>query len=198
MSYKDFTFNALEEKFSIRQSTRRLFADDVPRVQASEWLQQTLAIARRMPLRSEKAKSELLIAPIVTEIKLQNEDTIQVFSGEMLIADKSKKLNGEIDFIFVRHPRAVELRSPIFCVTEAKRGALEEGWTQCAAQMYGAYIFNQKHNTPVTTIYGAVSNGADWQFLQLENDTIYIDEHTYSIEQISLLLGVLQYIITKT
>jgi hypothetical protein len=195
MSYRLTTFSDLEEEYGIQQSTQAIFAADIPPVAASDWLLQTLAIARRMPLRSEKAKSELLIAPIVTAVKLNNEDTIQVFSGEVLRVDK--RLNGEIDFIFARYPRAVELRSPIFCVTEAKRGALEEGFAQCAAQLYGARVFNETHKTTIKTLYGAVSNGTDWKFLKLANNTVFIDENIYTIEQLPTLLGIFQEIIRQ-
>lgn len=193
MAYTNFTFSDLEEQFGIKQSIKPIFSPNIAPVEASDWLLQTLAIAKKMPLRSEKAKSELLIAPVVTAVKLKNEDTIQVFSGEFLRVDR--QLSGEVDFIFVRYPRAIDLRSPIFCVTEAKRGALEEGFAQCAAQMYGAKKFNEIHKTEVATLYGAVSNGTDWKFLQLADDTIYIDENTYTIEQLPTLLGILQEII---
>jgi hypothetical protein len=195
MSYSNFTFEELENQYGIKQSFKPLFDTEVPVVKASDWLLQTLAIAKKMPLRSEKSKSELLVAPIVTAVKLANEDTIQVFSGETLRIDR--RLNGEIDFIFVRYPRAADLRNPIFCVTEAKRGALEDGFAQCAAQLYGARLFNEKHKTPVENLYGAVSNGFEWRFLLLQESTVFIDENTYNIEQLSILLGILQEIIKR-
>ncbi len=195
MAYKDFSFLQLEQKFGIKQSTRRFFLENIAEVYPSAWLTQTLSIADRLPLRSEKAKSELLIAPVLTELKLKNEDYIQLFSGENLLADRKNKLNGEIDFLFVRYPRAVELRAPIFCIAEAKKGSIEDGRAQCAAQLYGARIYNQKADSPVVNLYGAVTNGIEWQFLHLEGYHIWIDEKVYTIEHLPTLLGVLQHIL---
>ena len=195
MAYKDFTFPLLEEKFKIRQARKVLFNEHIEAVAPSDWLSKTLAIGQKMPLRSEKAKSELLIAPIVTEMRLRNEARIEVFSGENLNADSKLKLNGEVDFIFVHYPQSVVIRDPIFSVTEAKRGAIEEGLEQCAAQMYGARVFNKKHNNPISDIYGAVSNGVDWRFLFLENDVVFIDEKIYTTGDLPQLLGVLQFIV---
>lgn len=196
MAYKDFSFLQLEQQFGIKQSTRRFFSADIPKVLPSEWLQQSLKIAEKMSLRSEKAKSEWLIAPILTELKMKNEDFIQLFSGENLLAEKKDKLNGEVDFLFVRYPRAVELRAPIFCITEAKKGAIEDGRAQCAAQLYGARIFNKKNDSNISNLYGAVTNGVDWQFLYLEDNTVFVDEKIYTTEQLPTLLGILQYILS--
>ncbi|MEY4905274.1 MAG: hypothetical protein RLZZ292_3089 [Bacteroidota bacterium] len=198
MSYKDFSFRDLENKFAIRQSRKRLFQEEsIVAVAPSEWLKETLSRSKRLPLRSEKSKSELIISPVLSEIKFLNENYIQLFSGENLKADIKQKLNGEIDFLLVCHPRIVELQEPIFSITEAKKGSLDEGWAQCAAQLYGARLFNQKSNNHIETIYGAVCNGLDWQFLVLEDDCVYIDEQVYTTEQLPLLLGVLQHIVNK-
>jgi hypothetical protein len=195
MSYKNFTFPKLEQEFGIRQAKKPLFDFDIKSVEPSDWLLETLRISQKLPLRSEKAKSELIIAPIITQIRLLNEDSIEVFSGENLNADSKLKLNGEVDFLFVHYPHSAVLRDPIFNITEAKKGSIQDGLEQCAAQMYGARVFNKNHNNATFNIYGAVSNGIDWQFLFLEGNTIYIDEKTYTTQNLPQLLGVLQYIV---
>ena len=198
MAYRNFTFSKIEQDFGIRQARKSLFErEPILPIQPSDWLLTTLKRAKSMPLRTEKARSENLISPIVGEIRQLNLDTIEVFSGENLNADIKLKLNGEVDFIFVHYPQSAELREPIFSVTEAKRGAVEDGWAQCAAQMYGARVFNNKHNNPVSDIYGAVSNGYDWQFLSLESNHIFIDDTVYTIDNLPQLLGLLQFIVDK-
>ncbi|MCU0470334.1 MAG: hypothetical protein MUF58_17215 [Arcicella sp.] len=198
MAYRDFTFSKLEQDFQIRQARKSLFdVKSIAFVEPSDWLLTTLRRAKTMPLRSEKSRSENLISPIINEVRQNNIDTIEVFSGENLNADAKAKLNGEVDFIFVHFPQSAEIREPIFNVTEAKRGAVEDGWAQCAAQMYGARVFNQKHNNPIKNIYGAVSNGYDWQFLSLEDNYIFIDDSVYTIDNIPQLLGILQFIVDK-
>ncbi|MCU0341863.1 MAG: hypothetical protein MUE30_18470 [Spirosomaceae bacterium] len=196
MAYRDFTFAKLEHDFQIRQSRKSLFESRaILPMQPSEWLLTTLKRAKTMPLRSEKSRSENLISPIINEIRQNNIDVIEVFSGEILNADPKAKLNGEVDFIFVHYPQSAEIREPIFNVTEAKRGAVEEGWAQCAAQMYGARVFNQKHDNAIVDIYGAVSNGYDWQFLSLEAHQVFIDDSVYTIDNLPQLLGILQFIV---
>ncbi len=63
--------------------------------------------------------------------------------------------------------------------------------------MYGARVFNQKHNNPITDIYGAVSNGYDWQFLSLEKNQIFIDDAVYTIDNLPQLLGILQWVVDR-
>ncbi len=46
---------------------------------------------------------------------------------------------------------------------------------ECAAQMYGARIFNQKKKNNIHDIYGCVSIGVEWQFMKLEGQTIWKD-----------------------
>lgn len=198
MAYRNFTFAKLEQDFGIRQGRKSLFENrNIAPVAPSDWLLMTIKRAKTMPLRSEKARSENLISPVIGEIRQLNLDSIEIFSGENLNADAKLKLNGEVDFIFVHYPQSAEIREPIFNITEAKRGAVEDGWAQCAAQMYGARVFNQNHNNPITDIYGAVSNGYDWQFLSLEANKVFIDDTVYTIDNLPQLLGMLQWIVNS-
>ena len=41
--------------------------------------------------------------------------------------------------------------------------------------MLAAQIFNQQENDHLETIYGVVTTGTNWQFLQLKADTVSID-----------------------
>ena len=65
---------------------------------------------------------------------------------------------------------------------------------QLTAQMIGARVFNQK-NDAYQIIHGACTSGKDWLFLKLENDTLYIDQANYGLNNVPQLLGVLQRII---
>jgi hypothetical protein len=151
-----------------------------------------------MPLRNEKPKSEHIIAPILAEILRKQQTKIQLFSGENLEGDKKAKLNGEVDFLIVRYPKAVELRDPIIAIAEAKKGDIEGGLGQCAAQMYGARLFNRKAENDIEKIYGIVTTGLDWRFLLLENQTIFIDKRTYTIgNNLPQVLGILNWIVEQ-
>ena len=95
-------------------------------------------------------------------------------------------------------PRRVSLEAPIFCLVESKNQAIEDGFTQCAAEMYAARLFNQQNNEPFEIIYGAVTNGYDWSFLKLEGNTVYVDIDRYFINELPKLLGILQFIVDQS
>ena len=65
---------------------------------------------------------------------------------------------------------------------------------QCAAQMLGAKIYNEKNDVKIDCIYGCVTTGNDWKFLKLEKDLI-IDSQTFYLNEIGELLAVFQNII---
>jgi hypothetical protein len=146
--------------------------------------------------RTEKMVSEAFVFPILLEMKERNGNKITLFSGENLLADKSKGLNGELDFLFSMQPDALELSAPIINITEAKLDrALIKAVNQCAAQMIGAQVFNESRNHPQPVIYGAVTNSSEWLFMKLEANILTLDESEYFSNDLPKLLGVLQTII---
>ena len=194
MAYTDFTLEILEEKYGLAYNRRNFFTDIKP-IQASDFLLQQLEMAKQFPLRNEKMKSEFLVVPVLSFIKIRNEDAVQLFSGENLPANRKEKLNGEVDYIWVGKPYVDELQRPIISVCEAKKGSIEDSLAQCAAQMYGARVFNQKHKKNIETIYGCISTGTEWQFMHLEGQTIWKDTKIYSLANLPELLGVWQLVI---
>ena len=197
MAYKDFKFAGILKEFGIRQTTAKLFKTNLKNIIPSEHLLRSLEMAKEFPLTTEKAISEALVFPILQEIKLNNRKTIELFSGERMVADKSKGLTGECDFIFAKAPGSKELIAPIISITEAKRGDIDNpnSLAQAAAQLVGARFFNQKNEVEIDPMYGACTSGHEWVFLKLEEKTITIDKNRYSILQLNGLLGVLQHVI---
>jgi hypothetical protein len=194
MAYSDFTLEDLEEKYGLVTRIKPLFATILP-ILPSDFLLQQLELAKNFPLRNEKVKSEYLIVPVLSSVKMRNKDFAQLFSGENLPADKKARLNGEVDFIWVGKPDAQELQKPIISLCEAKKGAIEDSLAQCAAQMYGARVYNQKKHNNIYDIYGCVSSGTDWQFMKLEGQTIWKDTEIYTLSNLPELLGVWQIVI---
>ena len=145
MAYKDFTLSDLQEKFQIENTMVDLFDDaKVIPVQPSEFLSLQLEKARKMSLKSEKARSEFIVTPILFELMRINEDFFTIYSGDSLIVDKEKGLTGECDFILTKNTRTFNVNYPIIQIVEAKKHDMELGVNQCAAQVYGAYLFKQK------------------------------------------------------
>ncbi len=199
MAYSNFkSLVKFCNQYGLEQNTlQHLFADQIlPNFEVSQRLIEDIQEATELPLYTEKAKSELIIAPIMKELRRKNK-FITFFSGFALNIESEPDLNGNPDFMLSAKPNMVEVEAPIFCLMESKNKSPEEGYAQCAAEMYAARLFNKEMNFPYTTVYGGVTNGFDWVFLKLEGNTIYIDQKRYFINELERLLGVLQFIVNQ-
>ncbi len=198
MAYSDFTFTKLQSKFGVEQESTHLFKSIVIKNQKpSKHLLDDIKEGKEMPIYSEKAKSEALIFPIIREVK-RNNAHISIFSGYTFNVDIDNELSGAPDFLISAKPKIVEPQRPIFCLLESKNKTPEEGFAQCAAEMYAAQCFNKQTNEQLGTIYGAVTNAFDWVFLKLEGNTVYIDLDRYFLNELPKLLGILQYIVNQS
>ena len=161
----------------------------------SNWLRDTLAMTQQMPLTSEKAKSELIITPILVELRNRNNNFFTVYSGEVLNVDATQGLTGECDFILTKDTHAFAIAAPIISIVEAKRDDLELGVVQCAAQMVGIQRFNEKYGEVIETIYGCATTADNWQFLRLTGQDLLIDYDKYFISDVEMVLGVFQRLV---
>jgi hypothetical protein len=193
MAYTDFTLNDLEEKFGIKNRTERIF-NKVKLVEPSEKLKDDLQEVVELPVRSEKAKSEWIVVPILRELRRRNEKFFTIYSGENLDVDKANGLNGECDFIIAKDIGTYNINYPIIQIVEAKKNDIDLGIPQCAAQLLGAKIYNQKKKTDISKIYGCVTTGNDWLFMCLD-ESLIIDTKIYYFSDLEEILGVLQTII---
>jgi hypothetical protein len=176
MAYRKYNSKLLEENLGLKVQKTNLFKDcTIPKVETSQRLKLILEAYKVLNLTTEKAVSEQLIAPILTEIRLNNENVVDFYSGEQLNVDASKDLNGEIDFLFTKANQTLSIKAPILCITEAKIGLIDKGIPQAAAQMYAVRLFNEKEGKPLKTVYGAVTDGKTWRFLKLEDNMLYTD-----------------------
>ncbi len=194
MAYSDFTLLELNEAFGLTDRVDPLF-DELPAIEPSATLSAYLGRAMKLPLRNEKAKSELVVMPILLELIDRNNSLFTLYSGENLRADRSLGLAGECDFFITRNTGSFALNMPILAVIEAKRDNMEVGVDQCAAQLYGAFLVNQKLGHPIPIYYGCVTNAREWLFLKLENNRYTIDSHRYNLDRLPELLGVFQHIL---
>ena len=196
MAYRDFKLTDIQQKFGIDTIFANIWEKEtILEIEPSDFLKQSLKFADLIPLTTEKALSERLLAPILAEVKSRNADKIQIFSGETISADKSLGLNGEIDFLMVKKPYAPEPIAPIIAITEAKVGRLDKAIPQAAAQMIGARVFNQNYGEKIDLIYGVVTDGNSWRFLMLKENQVLVDNTRYSLTEINKILGIFQYII---
>ncbi|MGK7925496.1 MAG: hypothetical protein AB4290_09650 [Spirulina sp.] len=77
----------------------------------------------------------------------------------------------------------------------ASRSDIKSGLGQCIAQCLGSQRFNDREENEIAAIYGCVTTGEDWQFLQLEGDRILIDARRYYINELEKVLGIFQSIL---
>jgi hypothetical protein len=194
MAYIDYTLSEIEQKYDIAIQRKKLFQQIILLNDISDWLRYTLDTAEELPTKSEKAKSELIVMPILIEMRRKNAKYFTIYSGDMLNIDD--KLRGECDFILSKDTSSFDINAPILQMVEAKKHDVELGIAQCAAQMVGAQKYNQKKAiTPSALVYGCVTTGDDWLFMKLEANTIQIDTKKYYLGNLPELLGVFQIII---
>ena len=141
--------------------------------------------------KTEKARSEFIIAPIFAELRQQASEKISVFSGWELNIDASQGLTGRCDFLVSRTPYQAVMESPIVVAVEAKQQDFDKGTTQCLAEMVGARIFNERESNPQTEIYGTVTTGDAWRFLILRDNQGLIEPNLLTLKDIDKIFGIL-------
>ena len=193
MGYSNYRkLKTVVKKFNLEVSWVSLF-DQIESVEPSAWLAETLEISRLLPLTNEKTKSERVVSPILMEVSRNYLDKISFFSGEDLNIRPEDDLSGECDFFFALHPPKPFIDAPIISLAEAKDEDMDWGIAQSAAQMYGAKLYNEMEGKPIPFIYGCATDGIEWQFMKLENDTYYVDNKVFT--DLREILGVWHYII---
>ncbi|KKD39049.1 hypothetical protein [Limnoraphis robusta] len=193
MSYSEFSLARAKQEFGLVTLEKRALFADIPKVEASNLLTETLNYHLPIALgsNSEKARSELIIAPILVDLRRQLKEQISLFSGIDFTVDLTKGLNGICDFIITKSPEILMLTAPVIIVVEAKKENINAGLGQCAAEMVAAQIFNEQAATEIKIIYGAVTTGSIWQFLKLEKQTLSIDLSEYYLNDVNRILGIL-------
>jgi len=187
------TIAKVKEAFNLSTTEAVRFLPETAPILPSDtlqnYLEETLPIA--IGSGSEKARSSLIIAPVLVEVRRILNRKVSLFSGEDFTIDESLGLNGRCDFPIGRSPEMLSIEAPAAAIVEAKQADLKTGLRQCAAQMVAAQKFNNAKEKPIPAICGSVSNGMQWQFLKLENQNVAIDFTIYPlppVEQISSIL----------
>nr|VFK28356.1 MAG: hypothetical protein BECKMB1821G_GA0114241_103624 [Candidatus Kentron sp. MB] len=192
MSYEDFSVQRLQYEFSLTvQDVPNLFGNTSP-VEPSERLRAFLeeSVPLGTAIGTEKARSEFIIAPILAEIKKRAGGDVSLFSGNRFDVDKEKGLTGYCDFLFSFSPSQVTISAPVLAIVEAENENINTGFGQCMAEMLAAGIYNRAMQRPMARIYGCVTTGSVWRFLQLEDNTVSLDGTEYYLDQLSKILGV--------
>ncbi len=193
MSYSQFTLETVEQTFGLSIIEKLELFAAIPEVQISDFLKQCLAYNTPLALEiaTEKARSEMIIAPILIELKKQFESNISLFSGREFNVDSKLGLIGYCDFIISKSPSQLIIKSPVAVIVEAKNDNIQLGLGQCVAEMVAAQILNQQQNNN-QTIYGSVTTGTNWKFMKLFDKVAEVDPNDYFLNDISKLMGILR------
>ena len=192
MSYSKFTLTSAKRAFGLQtQESRDLFAN-LPSTDISAWLKEAYSYGLDAAIASdsEKARSEMIITPMLLELKKQA-GNINLFSGIDFNVDEEIGLNGVCDFLITSSKETLAVEAPVLVIVEAKKENIAGGLGQCIAEMYAAKLFNEKDDFYVSAIHGVVTTGSAWKFLRLTESSVLIDTSEYFINDPAKILGIL-------
>jgi hypothetical protein len=193
MAYSSFSLNQVKTVFDLQiDETQNLFSNITP-VEPSDLCRQILQ--EQFPLASaintEKARSELVIMPLMMEVRRKLNNQIAIFSGTTFDVDQTQGLEGRADFILSLSPEQYYIAAPVLVIVEAKNENIPGGLGQCVATMIAAQLFNQLEGKHTVSIYGGVTTGNEWKFLKLTEKELLIDINSYFIKEVDQILGIL-------
>lgn len=197
MSYREFSLRKVKQDFNLTLVEGGRFLPPIEPISPSPLLAEFLAesIQLAIAMGSEKARSELIISPILFEVRKILNRQISFFSGEEFNVEPETGLAGFCDFLISLSPEQLFIEAPAVVIVEAKKENLKGGLAQCIAEMIAAQRFNAKYEKAIATIYGSVTSGNLWTFLKLEDSTVTIDLTEYLIPPVEQVLGILVWMI---
>ena len=198
MAYSDYTLSEIKEKFQLSLEAETNLFPDVREEKISDSLSEILKenIPLALAIHTEKARSEMIVTPVLIELRKVLNHRISLFSGVEFNVDKEKGLNGVCDYIISLSKEQLYVSSPVISIVEAKNDNIKSGLAQCAAEMIASGMFNEQKGSQIKTMYGIVTTGSNWRFLKLD-DSLYIDVKEYYIDQLGKIMGIMLQIINS-
>lgn len=192
MAYNEFTLERVEAQFGLTTDSRTDYfanAGLTPiRAPLREHLEKRTPLA--LAIGTEKARSELLIMPVLLEALDLYGQECSLFSGVEFSPDPENGLHGVCDFLLSLSPEQWTVKAPVVAVVEAKNDNIKSGVGQCVAEMLAAQRFNAARGMANIT-YGVVTTGTNWQFLRLLGTTVYIERTEYYLKEVEKIVGIL-------
>ena len=200
MPYSSFSLQSAVEQFSLKyQGDMATLPADLPPLPAAakdalellmRQLDRDIDLARKT--YTEKAKSEFVIAPVLST--LRQIQKVGVHSGVAFDVSTEDNLRGACGFLITLSAEIEIIEAPVLVVVEAKRSIIAEGLGQCVAEMVAAQKFNQRSDCATRDIFGCVTNGFAWRFLKLTGQTVSGDgAKEYPLMPIDALMQKLCY-----
>ena len=154
----------------------------------SDTLQENLRRLEAFDLQTTEQAKTLLMDNLFGEI-VPNYPQLKVWKAAALETDT---LRGVADYLIT--PKRVYIATPLLCVAEAKRDDFEQGRAQCVAEM-AACVWKNRQKNHAPDIFGIVSNGQDWQFYKLTQQSKVHETQIYPMRNLPELLGALDAVI---
>lgn len=104
-------------------------------------LQETVQLT--IAINTEKVRSEMIIMPVLLEVRRRANGQVSLFSGTEFNVDDEKGLVGYCDYILSRSREQLTINTPVILITEAKNENIKVGLGPCIAGMIAAQQFNQ-------------------------------------------------------
>jgi hypothetical protein len=196
MPYSKFDLQKALDDFGLQLEDRKFLPSSTP-IQPSGYLDLSLqrGLTLALAIDTEKARSEMLISPILLEVRELLAGKIALFSGRDFTVNPDRELTGICDYLISQSPEQLLITAPVAVVVEAKKDNLNSAMGQCIAEMVAAQQFNQMRQSSISTIYGVITTGDRWRFLQLQNTLVSVDLEERRIPPVNDLLGILVAII---
>ena len=195
MVYSEFTLESVVPTFQLQKIDTTALFSEVQSVPPSDHL--TTALEKKAALATaigtEKARSELIVADVLVELREHCEKRISFFSGIDFNVDVESGLTDVCDFLVSLSPNQFYLEAPVVILVEAKNLDLKLRLGQCIAEMIAAQRLIQRK--VMTSL--ASTTGIEWLFLKLEGNCLQLDMSTYTIERCDRILGILSSMVAQ-
>ena len=199
MAYSNFTLEAVRTKFQLEFIESTGIFSNIEPVEPS--LELITDLEKKVPvaaaINTEKARSELIVANVLFELREQFDRGISFFSGIDFNVDPDNGLTGVCDFLVSLSPIQSILHAPVIVLVEAKKEDPAPGLGQCIAEMLAAQLFNAEKGNDIPLIYGAATTGTEWKFLKLQEKRLHLDMTIYQISQCDRILGILSSMVNQ-
>ena len=199
MAYSNFSLESARAAFQLETvQSIDLFSRIEPVTPSPHFMEE---LRKKVPLAvaigTEKARSELIVANVLFELREHFDRRISLFSGIDFSVDAESGLVGVCDFLISLSPQQFFVEAPVIALVEAKNADVKLGLGQCVAEMLAAQRFNAERGNSISSVYGTTTSGTDWLFLKLEGQRLHIDMAVYAITQCDKILGILSSMVEQ-
>jgi hypothetical protein len=123
MFYSEFTLIKAKRDFDLTTVEAGRFLPQTEPIDPSLYL--TESLIEGLPLAtatgSEKARSELIISPILVEVRKILQRQVSLFSGEDFTVEPELGLSGVCDFLISRSPEKILIEAPALSSLKRKK-----------------------------------------------------------------------------